>query len=264
MHIARANLGVAVVNGGVHAIGGDYITGEYNLDQGFYAGITGGVVNTVEKYDPGTDNWTLEKPMPTPRDSFAIAVYQNKIYCMGGRTSIPLYSSQTFTTTNEVYDPATDTWQTKTPLPTAEWPLQASVVDGNIYVIGRSGATYAYNPINDSWTTKTKAPLVNNEPIAGFVTTVFGNNIYVIGISDLNLIYDPLNDSWSQIYSSQPYQFEGLMGYGSFDAAAGATTGMFAPEKIYVFFDNQTYVYDTDNNTWASSAGMPEERVTTD
>ena len=141
------------------------------------------------------------------------------------------------------------------------WPLQASAVDGNIYVIGRSGVTYAYNPLNDSWTTKAKAPSVNNEPIAGFVTTVFGNGIYVIGISDLNLVYYPLNDSWSQLSSSQPYPFEGLMGYGSFDAAACASTGMLAPEKIYVFFDNQTYVYDPANDNWESGAAMPEEQV---
>jgi hypothetical protein len=199
--------------------------------------------------------------MPTPRDSFAIAVYQNKIYCIGGRTSIPLFTPQTFTAVNEVYDPATDTWQTKAPLPNAEWPLQAGVVDGKIYVIGRSGATYAYNPINNSWTTKTKAPSVNKAPIAGFVTAVGTNKIYVIGISDLNLIYDPLNDTWSQAHSSQPYRFEGLMGYGSFEAAAGTTTGMLAPKRIYVFFENQTCVYDSSRDTWASGTGMPKERV---
>jgi N-acetylneuraminic acid mutarotase len=160
MQVARANLGIAMVNGDIYAIGGNTITGEYNLDQGFYAGITGGTVNTTEQYDPATDTWAFKTPMPTPRDSFAIAAYQNKIYCIGGRTSIPLYSTQTFTTANEVYDPATDTWQTKAPLPTAEWPLQASVADGEIYVIGRSGATYAYDPTTDSWTTKTTAPSI--------------------------------------------------------------------------------------------------------
>jgi N-acetylneuraminic acid mutarotase len=261
MHVARADLGVAVVNGDIYAIGGNTIAGEYSADQGFYKGITGGVVNTVEKYDPITDNWVSKTPMPTPRDSFAIAVCQNKIYCIGGRTSIPLFSSQTFTNVNEVYDPATDLWQTKAPLPTMEWPLQASVISGKIFVIGRSGATYAYNPLNDSWTTKTRAPSVNNEPIAGFVTSVFANKIYVIGISDLNLIYNPLNDTWSQVNSSQPYSFEGLMGYGSFRAAGGTTSGILAPERIYVFFENRVYVYSPANDSWLSGASMPEEIV---
>jgi len=109
MQVARANLEVAVVNGDIYAIGGNTVTGEYNIDQGFFKGINGGTVNTNEQYNPATDTWTFKAPMPTPRDSFAIAVYQNKIYCIGGRTSIPLYSPQTFTTANEVYDPATDT-----------------------------------------------------------------------------------------------------------------------------------------------------------
>ena len=165
MQVARANLGVAVVNGDIYAIGGNTVTGAYNWDQGFSYGINGGTVNTNEQYDPSTNSWTFKAPMRIPRDSFAIAVFQDKIYCIGGRTSIPSYSPQTFTTVNEVYDPATDTWQFKAPLPTAQWPLQASVVDGNIYVIGRSGVTYVYNPINDSWATKAMAPSVNNEPI---------------------------------------------------------------------------------------------------
>jgi hypothetical protein len=209
---------------------------------------------------PSTNSWTIKAPMPTSRDSFAIAVFQNKIYCIGGRVSISEYQPQTFTTVNEVYDPATDTWQTKVPLPTAQWPLQASVVNGNIYVICGSGETYAYNPINDSWTTKAKAPSVYTWP-TGFVTAVVDNGIYVIGMSEYNLIYYPLNDSWSQVSSIQPYPSELLLEYGFSDAAAGATTGMSAPEKIYVFFDNQTYVYDTDYNTWTLGAGMPSERV---
>jgi hypothetical protein len=259
MQVARADLGVAVVNGDIYAIGGNTITGEYNLDQGFYKGITGGTVNTNEQYDPATDTWAFKTPMLTPRDSFAIAVYQNKIYCIGGRTSIPLFSPQTFTTVNEVYDPATDKWQTKAFLPKMEWPLQASVVNGKIYAIGGSGNTYAYDPTTDSWTTKTAAPYVNASP--SFVSTVFDNKIYVIGLGGLNMIYNPLNDTWSLLHSSQPYSVEGLMGYGTFFAAAGATIGILASERIYVFYDNQTYVYEVSNDTWALGAYMPEERV---
>ncbi len=261
MKVPRANLGVAVVNGNIYAIGGNTVAGEYNFNQGFYAGITGGTVNTNEQYNPVTDTWASKASMPTPRDSFAIAVYQNKIYCIGGRTSIPLFNSQTFTAITQVYDPETDTWQTKTPLPKIEWPLQAGVVDGKIYVIGRSGATYAYDPTKDSWTTKANSPSVNTNPISGFVAAVFDNKIYVIGISGLNLIYDPLTDAWSSTHSSQPFSVEGLLGFGTFQAAIGTTTGMLAPERIYVFFENRTYIYDASNDTWASGASMSKERV---
>jgi N-acetylneuraminic acid mutarotase len=142
MNVARANLGVAVVNGDIYAIGGNTIAGEYNLDQGFSSGTTGGVTNTVERYDPVKDTWTLETPMPTKRDSFAIAVYKDSVYCIGGRISIPYVHGVTDNAIigiNQVYNTTNDTWQTKKPLPTVEWPLQACVVNGNIYVIGGIG-----------------------------------------------------------------------------------------------------------------------------
>ncbi|MBN1245261.1 hypothetical protein JXA31_06680 [Candidatus Bathyarchaeota archaeon] len=70
MHVARRNLGVAVVNGKIYAIGG-------LLENGVATGAN-------EEYDPTTDTWTFRKPMPTPRANFGVEVYQNKIYCIGG------------------------------------------------------------------------------------------------------------------------------------------------------------------------------------
>jgi hypothetical protein len=84
MHEARSNLGVAVVNGKIYAIGGN---------------TQSGIVGTNEEYYPETEPWTYKTPMPTPRDGFGIAVYQNKIYCIGGVNC----------NATEVYDPATDT-----------------------------------------------------------------------------------------------------------------------------------------------------------
>ncbi len=41
----------------------------------------------------------------------------------------------------EVYDPATDTWSTGTPMPTARYGLGVGVIDGKLYVAGGSSAT---------------------------------------------------------------------------------------------------------------------------
>ena len=76
MSQARAGLGVAVVNGKIYDIGGN--TWEKESAQH----TTGGVVGTNEEYDPATDTWTFKASMPTPREAFAIAVCQNKIYCI--------------------------------------------------------------------------------------------------------------------------------------------------------------------------------------
>ena len=52
-------------------------------------------INATEAYNPGTDTWTLKAPMPTSRDGFGIAVYQNKIYCIGGESVLATESNVT-------------------------------------------------------------------------------------------------------------------------------------------------------------------------
>lgn len=59
--------------------------------------------------------------------------------------------------TVEVYDPSTDTWTTKAPMPTGRRQLAASVVNGKIYAIGGYvnkgqpglATVEEYNPITD-------------------------------------------------------------------------------------------------------------------
>ena len=83
MHEARGCLGVAIVNDKIYAIGGSSgamggLIGEFLLTG------AGPILNTTEEYDPAMDTWTFKAPMPTPREHFGIAVYENKIYCIGG------------------------------------------------------------------------------------------------------------------------------------------------------------------------------------
>lgn len=115
MQQARSVLGVAVVKGKIYAIGGttasgfepcipgSAVYGDINIDS---------FVGTNEEYDPATDVWTFKTPMPTPRIGFATAVYQNKIYCIGGRSEVG-DAGGGYTGVNEVYDPTTDTWETR-------------------------------------------------------------------------------------------------------------------------------------------------------
>jgi len=127
---ARCGLGVAVVNGKIYAIGGS--------TESNYGVITSGMVGTNEEYDPATDTWAFKVSMPTPRARFAIAVYQNKIYCIGGYTGYSIDTGYELTGVNEVYDPATDTWETRAAMPTARLSVQANTVNGKIYLIGGS------------------------------------------------------------------------------------------------------------------------------
>jgi hypothetical protein len=242
MHQARESLGVAVVNGKIYAIGGSG---------------NSGIVGTNEEYDPKTDSWIYKATMPTARYDFAIAVYQNKIYCIGGCTNIA-DEGQTITAVNEVYDPATDTWESKTPMPTARFSLEANVVGSKIYLIGgykdRSGLSLneVYYPTNNSWTTEAPIPQV----VAGYVSAVADEKLYIID-SGNNQIFDTLDNTWSQ-GESPP-----LSGSSSVNTPWGAvaTTGINAPKRLYVFTEKTVEIYNPDLNSWVLGADLPTDRV---
>jgi N-acetylneuraminic acid mutarotase len=261
MPTARSGLGVVTVNGKIYAIGGE--NGDVTL-------------RTNEEYDPATNTWTTKASMPTARSRFAIAVYQGKIYVMGGTTgSGDIMGQQLATDANEVYDPLTDTWETKTPLPTPRQDLGAQTVNGKIYTLSgirsealfitpRFDATEVYDPANDSWTKKASIPT----RVWGYASTVVDNKIYVIGgwnmtpsgwsPADSNQVYDPEMDIWS--YRAAPK-------VALARSAAGTTTGVMAPERIYVVggmdeyhIRDLTQAYNSQPNAWSSGKTMPTAR----
>lgn len=260
MQQARGCLGVATVNGKIYAIGGS-VASSHDIVKDSQ------LVGTNEEYDPATDTWTFKASMPTPRYYFGVAVYQNKIYCIGGEIKVGEvngYAQLGRTGVNEVYDPATDTWETKTSMPTARSHLRANVVNGKIYLIEGVGSRHAnevYDPETDSWTEKTPPPTGAFQ----YASAVVDNKIYIIGgiqNSNRNQVYDPENDNWSLGESA----LEGVV-YG----AAGATTGVMAPKRVYVFGVThqigmavppfKTQVYNPANDSWTVGASAPTNRI---
>ncbi len=88
----RDHMGVAVVDGKIHAIGGRMDSYDFNT-----------TLNAV--YDPNTDAWTFRAPLPTARSGPSCAYVGGKIAVMGGEATGRVFG------TNEIYDPATDTWE---------------------------------------------------------------------------------------------------------------------------------------------------------
>jgi len=218
--------------------------------------------NITYEYDPLADVWTTKNPLPSNMYGSALAVHQNKIYAMGEGNGM-----------TQVYDPATDTWETKASMPTPRAQLTANVVNGKIYLIGgRTGGQYTTTALNevydiatDSWTTK--APIPN--PVTLYASAVVDSKIYIIGGQDeftypMNLalvqIYDPATDTWS---------FGASIPKIVTSAAAGATTGVWAPKRIYVIggmpdksLDGTkiNQVYNPENDSWTVGASMPTAR----
>ena len=229
-------MGAAVVNGKVYAIGGSATA--FN-----------------EEYDPVIDKWTAKAPISIPTGYFAIAAYQNKIYCFGGITG-PSDYGYTLTAANQVYDPITDKWETKAFMPTAKCYLQANVVNGKIYLIGGSkgfGSTLTndvmvYDPETNSWANRASIPTA----VTSYVSAVVGKKIYAI-TSSLSQIYDTEKDTWS-LGTPPPSIIGGI-------SSGGATSGLFTPQRIYMFGERASANYDPKTDSWSISSAIPIARL---
>jgi N-acetylneuraminic acid mutarotase len=215
-----------------------------------------------EMYDPASNTWVTMADMPTPRCDFGITEYENKIYCIGGDSGGHMIG------TNEVYDPASNSWSSRTAMPTPREGITANTVNGKIYVIGGNSetsmpcnVTEVYDIATDTWSSKAQI----SERVARYASAVVGDKIYIIGgVAGANnpflgrdgsvrlvQVYNCITDMWTNVGTLPEYQL-GL--------AAGATSGIFAPEKIYVI-GTSTWVYAPDAKTWTQGDASPNNRI---
>jgi N-acetylneuraminic acid mutarotase len=222
----------AVVNGKIYVIGG----------------------SIHYEYDPATDSWVEKTLMPTPRTSFGIAVYQNKIYTIGGRSGWTQETGAIYSGANEVYDPSTDSWEKKEPMLTNRPYLSASVVGGKIHLFSLEGHDI-YDVASDSWAAVREIP----HQVSWLKSAVIDDKIYVMSWN-LTQIYDPKSDTWS---------FGDVSPVAVSNSGVCATTGVMAPERIYVIggspsflkYTDVTQVYDTISDTWVLGEPMPTARA---
>jgi len=251
MQQPRGALGVTVANDKIYAIGGT-------------AGATHSIVKTNEEYNPTTNTWTYKTPMPTPRSHFAITTLENKIYCIGGNTyTLDPYETM-LTGINEVYDPLTDSWEPKAPLPTPKKAITANVIDNKIYVVGdQSNEFWMYTPETDQWTQKTPiSPAPTRVGGWSCSSAVVNNKLHVVGVG-IHVVYDPKNDTWSSESKTPQTPY-----YGS----ACATIGINSSKRFYVFGvdgqywdlsypDSVSMKYDPKVDSWTTFDPTPTKRV---
>jgi hypothetical protein len=272
MNIARAWLGVAAVNGKIYAIGGSTASG-FEPASFPYGNINADhFVGTNEEYDPTNNTWSYKAPMPTPRMSFAIAVIQGKIYCMGGR-SVAGDMSGGYTSVNEVYDPVTDTWGSKAPMPFANGWIEAKVIDDKIYIRNSlpntSGINYVYDPTSDRWNSSVPTPqdgklLLDYIPNGYETTGIMSPKMVYTFNRDFSSnvdVYNPENDSWKNGVPRplERYGFGVAVANDIFYVVGGYTysfIGNFAPLTA-----NEEYIplgYGTPDSTYVLEHAPPE------
>ena len=82
--------------------------------------------------------------MPTPRNGLGAASAGGFIYAVGGR-SVGVSSAV------ELYDPVSNTWAVRAPLPTARVLLSIGTLDGILFAIGGSTSTVPFPGTNEAY-----------------------------------------------------------------------------------------------------------------
>ena len=261
MSTARNELTAVELNGKIYAMGGEDIA----------AG--GAQKNTVEVYDIAKDKWIegTVAPMPLPLDHTASAVYDGKIYVIGGFLKDKVSTDRVF-----IYDPSKNDWQEASPLPSPIGAaLNAQFINGILYVVGGLNASeapvntnYAYDPKTNTWTTKAPMPTARHH----LQTAVIGGKLYAMGGRilgdgvrsedldssysnfDRNEMYDPQTDTWTTL--------QHMLTKRSGFTASNASDG-----NIYVFGGqgllkdlNSVEKYNPKTDKWTYDKPMPTRR----
>ncbi len=204
--------------------------------------------------------WQPRGPLSSPRRELALGTVNGFIYAIGG---IGLTGTLRGVA---AYDPATDKWTSKAPLPDFRQSGNgATLLGGLLYAPGGYTAAnvltkslYAYNPASNTWATKASMPI----PSGCGVSRSIGGRLYVFtGCAGNPAVpagllhrYDPSTNTWTvRRAAPRAHRYP----------AAGVING-----KLYVVGGNNGTnaasatldIYDPATNTWTTAASMPTAR----
>ncbi|MGD6853223.1 MAG: Kelch repeat-containing protein [Candidatus Bathyarchaeia archaeon] len=208
-------------------------------------------------------SWMEMAPMHFARGGLGVAVVNDKIYAIGGNDAHafgggdynpPDYFTGGIVGYNEQYDPSTNKWVMKVPMPTPRTGFAIAVCGSRIYCMGGYGVNGStsvnevYDPSTDTWETKASIPIQTGT--REIQAAVLEDKIYVIGGSlhgNLNQVYDPQTDSWTT-KAYVPTQDYGM----------GAVAGppIVFRNQLYVFGYNVS-TYDSAKDSWDSKSPQP-------
>ena len=116
----RGHFGVAVFNGKIYAVGGQFGHDGANSES-----------DLMHVYDPATNTWTQAASLPFPRSHHEAGtiVHEDHIIVVGGQSAVS-------TSINDIsaYDPATETWKTLPTLPININGSIAAIINNQFYV----------------------------------------------------------------------------------------------------------------------------------
>jgi N-acetylneuraminic acid mutarotase len=235
---------------------------------GFEEPSLGNVLNfaisaAVEEYDPSTDRWTAKSPMPVGLHHVGIGVVGGQLYVIGGYKQSAMSVWGPVATVYR-YDPVSDLWSERAPMPTARGALSVTMHEGKLYAIGgyegkaNSGATEVYDPVANTWTSRAPLPT----PRDHLAAATAGGKVYAIGgrlkgdyhrnLSVME-VYDSASNKWNRALDL-PTARSGITA-----AETGGRIYVFGGEGTDgTFSENESY--DPSRETWQAMAPLPTAR----
>src|SRR3989449_1194406 len=211
--------------------------------------------------------WIAKASIPTPRTGLAVGVVNGILYAVGGSiTHFGVGGYTEFLSTVEAYNPSTNSWTTKAPLPTPRGELTVGVVDGIPYALGGHRSQTeptldtmdAYDPVRNVWTAKAPMPT----PRGGHAVGVAKGTLFTVGgwgvktgPTGLVEAYDPITNKWTA-KASMPTPRVGL-GVGVVNGMLYAVGGSCCNPGHGSRILDTVEVYDPTTDTWTAKAPLP-------
>lgn len=204
------------------------------------------------------DLWVSVAPLPTPVMFTGATVVQRKIYLAGGDSSGCCASIPTDAL--QVYDPDTDAWVAKAPMPTARRGPGLTAIGNHVYAIGGdlggpggyapSAHVERYDVAANTWISLPPLPTGRGSPVVAAV----GGRIFVLGgwsgaqvASTAVDIYNPQMKNWR---SGAPMP----MGYWEYSVVLTGSKILLIGSHVSNF--DHVWEYDTVKDAWTSKAPL--------
>jgi N-acetylneuraminic acid mutarotase len=252
----RTEVAAATLGGKIYVVGGFEEPSLGNV-------LNFAITHALEEYDPATDRWTAKAPMPVGLHHVGIGVAGGRLYVVGGykQSGLSVWGA---VATVYSYNPASDVWTERAPMPTARGALSVTVHEGKLYAIGgyegraNSAAVEVYDPERNSWTSRAPLPT----PRDHLATATAAGKIYAIGGRlkgdyhrnlSVTEVYVPIADKWSRA-ADLPTARSGITA-----AEAGGRIFVFGGEGADgTFHENEAY--DPARDAWQAMSPMPTAR----
>ncbi|MGH7390242.1 MAG: Kelch repeat-containing protein [Candidatus Rokuibacteriota bacterium] len=222
-------------------------------------GVTTDSQAPIDISAPGT--WTVLAAMPTARQEVAVAALDGAVWVIGG-----FGPGAEPVGTVEVYDPVTNRWQARPPLPAPVHHAAAGVVGSRLFVVGgytggrvrwtAIQTVFEWDGARNSWATRAPMPT----PRGGLAVAVLGGRLHALGgsaeeLSPAHEIYEPATDRWRGA-SPMPTARDHLtaVAFQGHVWAIGGRASFFGTQFASV------EVYDPATDRWRAAPPLPTAR----